>query len=89
MHLIYSKDGSPVDGLSGHYRNPEYFRECEQGATQVAVDAAFPHIADAYQALGVEVVLLDAAPGGDDQPGKPVKGQKGKKPEAPDEPDAG
>ena len=89
MQLIYSKDGSPVDGLTGYYRNPEHFRGCERGATQVTVDATFAQVADAYQALGVDVTLLGDEPSEDDQPKNPGKSHKGKKSETPDEPDAG
>ena len=58
MHLIYSKDGSPVDGLAGHFRNPEYFRACEKGATQVSIAEGFAFVGDAYRAQGVAVQVL-------------------------------
>lgn len=90
MYLIYSKDGSSVDFLTGHYRNPDYFHGCEKGATQVAVDAAFAHVADAYRASGVEVTLLEVPQGNaDDGQGKPSGKQKGKKADHPGEPPQG
>lgn len=64
MHLIYSKNGSPIDGLAGYYRNPEYFRAREAGAEKVSVAPEYEAIAAAYRQAGVAVEALGKKKGG-------------------------
>lgn len=64
MHLIYSKNGSPLDGLVGAYRNPDFFQTCEAGAEKVSVAPEFEAIATAYRKAGVTVDVLGKKKGG-------------------------
>lgn len=53
--LIYSKNGAVVDGVAGHYRNPVYFERAEI-TDKVVIYGDYPHIKEAYELAGVEVI---------------------------------
>ncbi|MDO4896337.1 MAG: hypothetical protein Q3971_03145 [Moraxella sp.] len=53
--LIYSKHGAVVDGVVGRYRNPIYFERVES-TDKVMIYGDYPHIKEAYELAGVEVV---------------------------------
>ena len=52
--LVYSEKGAVVDGVVGRYRNPDYFEQPEV-ADKVVIVGDYPHIVQAYEAIGVEV----------------------------------
>ena len=59
MNLVYTKNGIEVDGITGNYRNADYFQGVEAlpDDSKVAVIGDYPHIAEAYEQIGVEVYL--------------------------------
>ena len=61
MELIYSTQSSGFDPEK-RYRNPEHFERPEAGVTGVVVVGHWPNVVDAYENVGVEVALKDAAP---------------------------
>lgn len=78
--LIYSKNGAVIDGVVGRYRNPIYFERVES-ADKVMIYGDYPHIKEAYELAGVEVVeAQDPAEnvegGGDGQTPKPKRPTK-------------
>lgn len=81
--LIYSKHGAVIDGVVGRYRNPIYF-ECVESADKVMIYGDYPHIKEAYELAGVEVVEAQdpaenaegSGDGGNDQTPKPKRNTK-------------
>jgi hypothetical protein len=61
MELIYSTQSSGFDP-DKRYRNPEHFDRAEAGVTGVVVVGDWPKVVDAYENVGVEVTLSEAAP---------------------------
>jgi hypothetical protein len=61
MELIYSAQKSDFDPQK-RYRNPEHFERPEAGVTSVLVIGEWPNVVDAYENVGVEVTLKEAAP---------------------------
>lgn len=59
--LIYSPNGAIVDGLNGNYRNPDYF-ESASPTDKVVLVGDYPHIKQAYDAIGVTVEQYKAEP---------------------------
>ncbi|UOO89123.1 HeH/LEM domain-containing protein [Vitreoscilla massiliensis] len=64
MDLVYTKNGIEADGITGQYRNADYFQNPETlpEGSKVAVIGDYPHIAEAYKAAGVEVLFTEAKP---------------------------
>jgi hypothetical protein len=61
MDLAYGRHLIPsMAGLA--FRNARFFAGPEEGATTVYVDGDYPLIQSAYEARGVKVLRLDAAP---------------------------
>lgn len=58
MELIYTNQ---LDGFDPNkrYRNADLFRSVESGVAKVIVVGDHPMIADAYEALGVEVIVSE------------------------------
>lgn len=52
--LIYSPNGAAVHGLTGHYRNPDYFERASP-TDKVVLVGDYPHIKHAYEMAGVVV----------------------------------
>lgn len=61
MELIYSAQKSDFDPQK-RYRNPEHFERPEAGVTSVLVVGDWPNVVDAYENVGVELTLKEAAP---------------------------
>ena len=61
MELIYSAQKTDFDPQK-RYRNPEHFERPEAGVTSVLVIGEWPNVVDAYENVGVEVTLEEAAP---------------------------
>lgn len=60
MKILYTTKHQDIPaGLS--VRNPQYFEKPEQGVKAVYIDGDYPHIAQAYQELDVEVVTIGDA----------------------------
>lgn len=55
MQIVYSPNGAVVAGLTGYYRNPDYFEKADNGASKVVLVGAYANIEQAYQAIGVVV----------------------------------
>ncbi|RON86758.1 hypothetical protein [Pseudomonas fluorescens] len=58
MELVYSTQNSDFDPEK-RYRNPAHFDRPEAGVTHVVVIGDWPKVVDAYEALGVEVSVLE------------------------------
>ncbi|WP_064116701.1 hypothetical protein [Pseudomonas fluorescens] len=56
MELVYSTQNSDFDPEK-RYRNPAHFDRPEAGVTHAVVIGDWPKVADAYEALGVEVLV--------------------------------
>ncbi|MGE8098114.1 hypothetical protein ACQKP6_09140 [Pseudomonas fluorescens] len=58
MELIYTNQ---LDGFDPNkrYRNADLFRSVESGVTKVIVVGDHPVIVDAYEALGVDVIVSE------------------------------
>lgn len=56
--LVYSKNGYPVDGVVGQYRNPDYFEKAYK-VDKVLLIGDYPHIKKAYEAIGVAVEQIN------------------------------
>jgi hypothetical protein len=57
MELVYSTQNSDFDPEK-RYRNPAHFDRPESGVTHAVVIGDWPKVVDAYEALGVEVSVL-------------------------------
>lgn len=57
MELVYSTQNSDFDPEK-RYRNPAHFDRPEAGVTHAVVIGDWPKVVDAYEALGVEVSVL-------------------------------
>lgn len=55
MQIIYSPNGALVTGITGSYRNPDYFEKADGGAGKVILAGEYANIEQAYQAIGVTV----------------------------------
>lgn len=58
MELVYSTQNSDFDPEK-RYRNPAHFDRPEAGVTHAVVIGDWPKVVDAYEALGVEVSVLE------------------------------
>lgn len=56
MELVYSTQNSDFDPEK-RYRNPAHFDRPEAGVTHAVVIGDWPKVVDAYEALGVEVLV--------------------------------
>lgn len=75
MQIVYSPNGAVVAGLTGYYRNPDYFEKTDNGASKVVLVGAYANIEQAYQAIGVAIEHYQAKA----EPEKPKR--KTKEPE--------
>lgn len=66
MQLIYSENGAVVAGLSGHYRNPDYFEKVDITAESVMLVGDFPMVEQAYKQAGITVEHYQATQKSDD-----------------------
>lgn len=57
MELVYSNQNSDFDPEK-RYRNPAHFDRPESGVTHAVVIGDWPKVVEAYEALGVEVSVL-------------------------------
>lgn len=60
MQIVYSPNGAVVTGLTGYYRNPDYFEKADNDASKVVLVGAYANIEQAYQAIGVVVEYYQA-----------------------------
>lgn len=63
--LIYSQNGAIVDDLDGNYRNPDYFERASP-TDKVVLVGDYPHIKQAYDAIGVTVEQYEPKSDADD-----------------------
>lgn len=47
MQIVYSPNGAVVAGLTGYYRNPDYFEKADDGAGKVVLAGAYANIEQA------------------------------------------
>ncbi|AHZ77252.1 MULTISPECIES: hypothetical protein [Pseudomonas] len=59
MELIYTTQRSGFDP-GKRYRNPLHFQHAEDGVEEVVVIGDWPKVVEAYEAVGVEVTVVEA-----------------------------
>lgn len=61
MEIVYARSMVPL-AEGRKYQNPRFFTEPLAGASKVYLTEDLPKIADAYRAVGVEVIEVNAEP---------------------------
>lgn len=62
MKLLYTKQNRDIpEGVSA--RNPSYFDRPEAGVIEVYIDGDYPDIVKAYEALQINVTVIEKKPG--------------------------
>lgn len=61
--IVYSPNGNEVDGVVGHYRNPDFFEAPDAQAKNVILVGEYPAIKQAYADIGINVEQYQAQKG--------------------------